>query len=49
MGWVAGVAGPRLGFGVAGLTLLLMAALGWRGLTRPRRQAMVGRHATAAQ
>ena len=34
MGWVAGVAGPRLGFGVAGLALLLTAAIGWRGLTR---------------
>ncbi|MFI9383265.1 MFS transporter [Kutzneria sp. NPDC052558] len=36
MGWVAGVAGPRLGFGVAGLAMLLAAAVGWRALTRAR-------------
>jgi len=36
IGWVGGVAGPRLGFGVAGLTLLLMAAIGWRALSRVR-------------
>ncbi|QUQ65933.1 MFS transporter [Kutzneria sp. CA-103260] len=36
MGWVAGVAGPRLGFGVAGLAMLLAAAAGWRALTRVR-------------
>ena len=41
IGWVGGVAGPRLGFAVAGLTLLLMAAIGWRGLTR-RHHAIVG-------
>jgi hypothetical protein len=36
IGWVGGVAGPRLGFAVAGLTLLLMAAIGWRSLSRVR-------------
>lgn len=41
IGWVGGVAGPRLGFGLAGLTLLLMAAIGWRGLTR-RHHVIVG-------
>jgi MFS family permease len=35
-GWVAGAAGPRAGFGVAGLALLLATAAGWRGLTRQR-------------
>ncbi|MEV8516362.1 MFS transporter [Dactylosporangium sp. NPDC051484] len=37
IGWVAGAAGPRAGFGVAGLALLLAAVLGWRGLTYERR------------
>lgn len=37
VGWVAGAAGPRDGFGTAGLALVLAAAFGWRGLTRPRR------------
>ncbi|HYS36854.1 MAG TPA: MFS transporter [Pseudonocardiaceae bacterium] len=36
VGWVAGTAGPRAGFGIAGLTLILAAAIGWRGLTAPR-------------
>ncbi len=36
VGWVAGAAGPRAGFGVAGLALILAAAVGWRGLTAPR-------------
>jgi MFS family permease len=36
VGWVAGAAGPRAGFGIAGLSLGLAAAFGWRGLTRTR-------------
>jgi MFS family permease len=35
VGWVAGAVGPREGFGVAGLSLILAMAYGWRGLTRP--------------
>jgi MFS family permease len=41
MGWVAGAAGPRLGFGGAGLTMLLMVAIGWRVLGRARRHDVV--------
>lgn len=37
VGWVAGAGGPREGFGIAGLALVLTAAIGWRGLTLPRR------------
>ncbi len=37
VGWMAGVGGPRAGFGIAGLTLILAAAIGWRGLTLPQR------------
>jgi MFS family permease len=37
VGWVAGAAGPREGFGVAGLALIAAAIAGWRALTRPRR------------
>jgi Transmembrane secretion effector len=33
VGWVAGAAGAREGFGLAGLALVLTAGLGWRGLT----------------
>ena len=33
VGWTAGAAGARAGFGLAGLALLLTAGLGWRGLT----------------
>ncbi len=35
IGWVADSAGPREGFGLAGLALLVTAILGWRSLVRP--------------
>jgi MFS family permease len=34
IGWVGGVTDARLGFGVAGIAMILAAATGWRGLTR---------------
>ena len=32
VGWVGGTVGPRAGFGIAGIALILAAAIGWRGL-----------------
>jgi MFS family permease len=34
VGWIGGSAGPREGFGIAGVALMLAAVAGWRGLTR---------------
>lgn len=36
VGWIAGVASPRAGFGIAGLALILAAATGRRALIHPR-------------
>jgi dipeptide/tripeptide permease len=35
VGWVIDTVGPREGFGLAGVALLVTAALGWRSLVRP--------------
>ena len=35
VGWVIDTVGPREGFGLAGVALLVTAVLGWRSLVRP--------------